>query len=281
MIHRNFLVKSRFRHGALLLAVLLLAGAGLVRADGSLCPAGDDVVASLVLATQAGSITFELYEDAAPRTVRRLVRELVEPGRYDGLTFDYTQPHVEIRTEEVPADEPVRFVNEIDAGALGLDRDKVENQGKAMDVVQRELLKAFRDRGKQLEAGSKLAGWISAWYESQDPSFLIGVSRQEILEALGHVFTEDLPSRPVSRGALALKPAEPGSSTSRITVFLTDVPNRNGRWMVIGRVVEGQPLADEIALRPLERTRRGDRDFRPLSPLEVESLRFVCRPRLR
>jgi len=150
-----------------------------------------------------------------------------------------------------------------------------------MDVVQRELLKAFRERGKQLEAGSQLAGWISAWYESQDPSFLIGVSRREILEALGHVFTDGLPSRPVTRGAVALKPAEPGSSTSRITIFLTDVPNRNGRWMVIGRVVEGQSLADEIALRPLRRTRRGDRDFRPISPLEIESLRFVCRRRLR
>lgn len=71
--------KSIFRAIALLLAVILCVGVG------SGCKKEDGPVIKITMA-DGGVMTFKLYPDKAPETVKNFV-SLAESGFYDGLTF--------------------------------------------------------------------------------------------------------------------------------------------------------------------------------------------------
>ncbi len=229
----------------------------------------------------------ELYEPAAPKTLRNLVDLVKGPiqdresargdGYYDGLTFDYANPHVELRVQAHGSEDLIVFENEISASALGLHKQKIDNPGQAMDIMQRELLPAYLNGPEAGWDPSKLGPWIEQWYDRYDAEFLVGSSRQEINEALGHGYREGLASQPVSRGAVALKPHLPGRSTVRLSIILTDIPERNGQWMVIGRIVEGLDRAEAISIRALAPGPDGFRFFKPLNPVVIDSLHFECR----
>lgn len=242
-----------------------------------------------VLSTAAGRIVVELAEDAAPRTIRELLRLVTGPyfdpasatiggdgsaqGYYDGLAFDYTHPHVEIVTALRDGDE-TRFTQEIDAAALGLDRRILEDPGTAMNMLQDEILENHR-AGRP--STPRLRRWLEQWYASREADFLVGVSLREVYEALGHVYTQGLASRPVHRGAVVLKPLSPRFASARLGLVLTDIPERTGKWMVIGRVVEGFATAEAISVGPRRLTSSGRPGFTPVEPVVIDTLRFVCR----
>lgn len=268
------------------LAALLAAGGA---AGELLCETGRPF---FLLTTTEGAIRIELAEEAAPKTIRRLVRLAEGPifnpdlvpsppapptGYYDGLAFDYANPHIEIISELRPPEGLVELANEISAEALALDRSRIDNPGEAMDVMQMELLPAYQAHRKQGVPTGRLGEWIDKWYESYQPDFLVGVTRQQINEALGHAYEKGLASLPPIRGAVGLAPSRPGHSTPRLSILLSDIPQRNGRWMVIGRVVEGLELAQDISLRDRVPGPYGDRFHRPLVPVVIESLEFECR----
>lgn len=246
-----------------------------------------------MIATEEGSIVAELFEAAAPHTVRRLV-ELVEGeetgtsadpsgdqtpklGYYDGLTFNYTRPHVEIITAERETPEKILIEKELDARALGLDERKVESAGKAMDVFQLELFPAYNKVKKSGSATPRMKQWLEQWESSGSADFLVGVSRQEINEAIGYVYRSGLESRPVEKGSLALMPASPTHSTPRLSIALRNLPERTGRHVVIGKVTQGLELADDLSVRPLD-VQPGFRSYdnSPRDPVVIESVHLKC-----
>ena len=245
----------------------------------------------LTLSTRLGAIEIELLEPADPEGVRKLVRlvrgptfhpELgVEEGRpvgfYEGLAFDYTRPHVELATETRKPADLFTFATRIDAEALGLDRRLVQDAPEAMAVLQEELLPEFVSKKKRGTITPQLAEWLEEWYARQEPGFLVGVSRQRINEALGYTYERGLASPPPTRGAVALWPESRTRASARLTIFLADLPQRAGRWMVVGRVIEGLDVAATIASQPLDPS-AGIRAFEPIEPIAIDRTHFDCAP---
>ncbi len=247
----------------------------------------------LVITTGQGPMVARLLETAAPRTVRRLANLVEGPvfhpeiladaqdmpavGYYDGLAFNYTQAHVEIVTDVRPPGDLIRIDTELDAGALGLDRERIENSGKAMDLAQHELSPAYKRVLKSGRVHPQLKAWMEKLYGTHDASFLVGVSRQEINEAMGYTYQDGLDSQPVTRGALMLKPLSPRVASARLSIALADMPQRTGRWMVVGRIVEGLETAQEISVRQLADPAFVRSRNQPANPVRIESIRLDCR----
>jgi cyclophilin family peptidyl-prolyl cis-trans isomerase len=261
-----------------LVLVLALAPTGLQTAAGAPQGAPASVRPQLRIQTRLGAITVELFEDSAPLGLAEL-RSLIGERLYAGATFAYTRPHQEVRLRAVPGAgrEDVTVSTQLDAEALGLDRERLRDRGQAMDVLQRELLPAFARSGKRAEPGSPLASWMDAWYRERDPAFLVGATRQAINEALGHRYQRGLASRPPLRGTVALPPASPTRSRPELAFLLADMPGRSGRWMVVGRVTSGLELLESIALRPRAPGARGHKLFEPAEPLPVASVTLAQR----
>lgn len=285
----------RFLH---ILLLFLVGCSSTTGAPGSVpSEGGSDTVAStpcaasdpqLLIVTGDGDIVVRLDRATAPRTVDEIVRFLSPPdgdndpaeqgewaGPYDGLPIDYAKPHVELKTAMPRGGSELRLPHEIDALALGLDERRLADLADAMDVLQRELVPAHRKQARKATTTEALEGWMEAWKESYDAAFLIGKSRKEINEALGYRYTTPLPSLPVRRGAVLLEPIDERASSPRLSIILTDMPVRDGRYTVIGEVTSGLEVAEAIARRPL--VGRGPSDFTPLQPVMIESIRLRCR----
>jgi|CXWL01.1.fsa_nt_gi cyclophilin family peptidyl-prolyl cis-trans isomerase len=188
------------------------------------------------------TLVMEFDPAAAPVAVAAL-RESLEAGRWSGVAFDWVYPNVEIRTA---AAAPTVFASEIDGRALGLEQVRIADRGAAMNLVQMELEPAFMRAGAA--ATPQLRDWIVRWRREFDPGFLVGVSRLEINSALGYGSQTGLRTRPVRRGSVALVSAAPGSSTLALAIFLRDQPARDGRTVVVGRVISGLDIAQRISI---------------------------------
>lgn len=263
------------------IAFAVLAQATLAGAE----PAAPPAPPCLRLETAAGAIVIALAPDAAPAAVAAIERLARGPiydatvlpnpdaargtGYFDGQPFDFARPKLELRLAgRVPA-AAFEVPAEIDATALGLDDRKVADAGEAMDLLQMELLPARKRPSSERRATPRLEEWATRFEQGgYDPSFLVGTSHQELLEAIGYRFTDGLASRPALRGAVALVPSSPTEATMTLSILLADHPRRTGRWVVVGHVVSGLELADEIASRPLASVEM--RNYRPLSPVTVE-----------
>ena len=239
----------------------------------------------LTISLADGTMVVELFEAAAPVAVRRIAA-LAEQGHYDGQAFSYTIPHFEIISSGAAgaagaagAGEAILLENELDAGALGLDKLTIDNIDRAVDTFQLEIFPAF-NRNKKKPTTPRMAEWLDTWDRTMRADFLVGVSRQEINEALGYVYRTDLDSRPVSKGAVTLKPVSQTHSTARLSIALRDLPLRTGQHVVIGRLIEGFELADDISIRPLD-VPPGQRSFdnRPKNPVVIHTIRLECHQR--
>jgi len=245
----------------------------------------------LVVDTLSGIIEIQLFSDAAPTSIERFIQivrgpifnqSLVGPvnvGYYDGLSFAYTRPMLEIRASERQPAGMVEIPIQIDADALGLQNDKIANLDQAMNVMQFELLKAFNNSDKGQSVRNPLLNkWLTEWFANLNAEFLVGVSRKEVKEALGHVYLAGLNSRPMKRGAVALKPIKTNSAGMELTIALSDLDDRTGEWMVIGEVVKGLELADDISIQPLrDPPHERSRTYIPYEPVVIRSARIECR----
>ncbi len=286
-------------------SAILLAGCASARAGRQ--PAAVAPDPCLRLETTAGAIVLRFDRAASPEAIAAL--EQGDGSSFAGLAFDFERPHLELRLEPRPADasSTVELVN--DAAALGLDRSRIADAGEAMNVLQFELLPAAQraatrrkpevetapeterespgqqsgdlraednDHGEAEEpATPRLAAWRERFEKDYDPSFLVGTSRQEILEALGYRFRPGLDSQPPLRGAVALVPASPTRARLELSILLADHPTRLGKWLVVGRVASGLDVAEAISLRPLADARLDD--GRPRDPLTVQTSAWLDR----
>ena len=234
----------------LLLAVLCgLAGCADMNAPTRASPAAaTQTVASFesTLRLADGSVRLTIDSRAAPLAVAELKRALASGG-FDGVAIDWIRPHVEIRTG-VPIAAPAAMASELDAVALGLDRELINDTAAAMNLIRMELEPALLRAGN--DASPQLQAWVRQWRAQFDPGFLIGVSRQQINEALGYRYQRGYASRPARRGSVALLPAMPGRTSLALAILLTDQPERDGRWVVVGHVSAGLELVDRISVAP-------------------------------
>jgi len=243
----------------------------------------------LLLETEAGTISIRLAPAAAPESVARIVRlargpifraeMLAEPesarevGYFDGLTFDYTHPGVELRAACRAPAELFETPVEIDAAALGLDADRLADSAAAMRVLQEELFPAASRRGL---VSPLLAQWLDEWQATMRPEFLVGASRQQVNEALGWRYRSGLASRPVLRGAVFLPSRTPEAASLALGIALADLPRRTGRETVVGEVESGLEVAERIALAPL--LDPGSRLYRPRQPVRILAASIVDGP---
>jgi cyclophilin family peptidyl-prolyl cis-trans isomerase len=246
----------------------------------------------LELTTDEGRIDVRLLEDAAPHAVRRLGRLVQGPlfhpelvpdsgsvGLLDGSTFDLTRPRLEVATSGRAPAELFEVPTEIDAVALGLDRELIATTAEAMDVMQLELLREHQRRKPGGGATGLLREWVDRFHASGSADFLVGTSRQRLNEALGYSYTPGLASRPAVRGAVALRPVATDRASLRLSILLADHPLLTGRWMVVGEVSHGLEVVDAISLKPLlappgYRTT----SYVPRDPVTIRAAELVCRP---
>jgi len=236
-------------------------------------PAEDPVGLRVVL--DEGEIIIALDHAAAPDTIRTIL-DLIDSsarpdegtgGYYDGLTLDHTWPHIEIGTG-VRKDQTVVIPQEIDAGSLGLDTEKITKSGTAMNLWQFEFAeanerwKAEGSRPKQFEE------WFQIFSETNSVDFLMEVSRQEINEVLGYRYVSGRQSLPARRGFVYLKPISTTENSPALRILLTDRPQLDGRVTVIGRVVEGLELAQELSVTELK-TFRSRPIYEPVDPVVI------------
>jgi cyclophilin family peptidyl-prolyl cis-trans isomerase len=269
-----------------------LGGAPVPSATGEAVPASLDCAEpALHLTTELGAIAIDLDAEAAPEAVAAIVRlargPLYDPalttaaggeiGYYDGLELDFVNPTIEVATATRTPRDLFLVETAIDATALGLDDDRIADAATAMDVLQRELIPQHTRHKKRGRLHPRLAEWLEIWFATYDPSFLVGVSRREINEALGYVYRSGLPSRPPVRGSVALRPASPTQATPALSILLTDLPERTGRWMVVGEVSAGLDVAEAISRRPLLAD-RAQRLLRPIDPVIIQSAMVACAP---
>jgi cyclophilin family peptidyl-prolyl cis-trans isomerase len=230
-------------------------------------PTGSGAATARVqLDTGLGRIELEIDSATAPAATAAVLAQL-ENRRFDGLAFDWVQPHTEIRTGP-PADDR-RLPSELDAVALGLDQRRIEHAGTAMETIQRELEPAYMQAAG---AGTpQLRTWIAQWRKLFVPDFLIGVSREEINTALGYRYQRGYASRPLRRGSVALVPAEAGSTTLALAIVLRDLPERDGRWVVIGQISSGLEIVEQISLQARVNPKR----HRPAQPVPIVHARLL------
>ncbi len=255
-------------------AALLLASAPLQGvADTTSASSTPCEAPKLTFTTTAGALAVELYRDAAPDTVDRILhwaRDYENAGAE--LTFAWVQPHAEIRT--TPLDLGVTEVPlELDASALGLDRTRIATLGQAMELVQGEFW-AVHAANKSSPPTQLFGRWLEQWRSTRSAEFLVDLTRQEVLEAFGFGFQEGLASRPVTKGSVLLRNVGTDAAESRLTFVLGDRPKETGKWLVVGHVVNGLELVRTISIQPLasEFAKRGVPD----EPVVLRAVELSC-----
>lgn len=233
------------------------------------------------IVTTSGPITVELDPDRAPETVARF---LGRAAAYEGLVLCESRAHGFLvfgcTAEEPPpgvkpsppAGEPP-LPDEIDAEAMGLAHRKIEGNPERDRLWQQEVFpraSALEEAGRPLPKG--LRALVEAVRREGTGAFtrLDGMSRKAYLEALGYEFRSGASPHRVLRGALATASLWPGEADGRFLVALADLPDRDGRATVFGRVVEGWGVLDAIARIPVD---KGHRPREPVRLVKVERIR--------
>ncbi len=249
---------------------------------------GSGQTPALEIRTILGNIEIELDERAAPEAVRwieRLVRgpvfdrELTEGNPffkqfsyYDGLEFFRALRGTEVVTALRPPRHAIVTETRIDASALGLDRPFTDDGAEAMKAWQHTILPHYLNAGTEEEIHPRLVKWVQENAKSHTVDFLLKASVRQVNEVLGYRYVKGLLSRPVERGSVSLVPLNPRWSTPALHFSLRDRPDLTGKWMVVGHVVKGMDVIDQLSA--LRLTPAKTLSFRPLVPILISSSSF-------
>lgn len=233
--------------------------------------------------------TIELYPDLAPLTVARFLARagVAAPSGEDRRTFLYagsvlceSRAHGYLVFGCVPpapgalSPEPPRresaTPDEIDARSMGLGALTNSEPREREWLWQQEIFPRYlrlREEGKTVPPGlERLVDAIRVGGASASSS-LDGKSRLEYLESIGYRYVSGRSSLRVARGVLATANVWPGEADERFLVALDDLPDRDGRATVFGRVVEGWDALDAIQAIPV------DKSHHTIRPVSVRSAR--------
>ena len=221
----------------------------------------------LLLSTSQGNIYLELLPEEAPQNVERfiaLAQGEVEffdaiantsytPRYYDGMYFHRVIPGFVIQGGS-PNYHPLgmpdeNLDDEINASALGLDRlpvlaangtiNPILNVSSQTDFADRILAPLYQ--ALNIDSAGDLEQ-----QQSEVLSALQSLTVMRLYEYEGYDYQNRFPTRAISRGTLALANAGPNQNGPEFFIALTDSKWLNGRYTVIGNVVEGIEVADSI-----------------------------------
>ncbi len=272
---------SPHARGRALAALLLVFGLAW-----SPVPAGDPPPHPLVeVRTSAGDFVVELFPEFAPANVELFLERAGLRPRRDGVgdlagsELCASWPHGYLVFGCLPAvpghpsrpiPEDVTVPDEIDGVAMGLGDEILDDPARVDLFWQLELwprLVALEQAGRPVPKGlARLAGRI----RREGPGAaraVLGWSRLRLLEAAGWRWTPGGSPFRVRRGALATASRWPGEADARFLVALADLPGRDGRATVWGRIASGWDTLDAIARIPL------DGEHRPRDPVTILGFR--------
>ena len=233
----------------------------------------------VLINTETGPIYVELLPDVAPLNVANFL-SLAEPaeaeprfglpvasGHYDGMRFHRVIPGflVQAGSPALSRDdaEPETTRDEINADALGLDLEPVMYANgefnPLLDIQGKEDFDEILLRPLYRRLGISGNAEIAA-RQDEIMSALSNMSVKDAYAQLGYRYQSQRSGRDLSRGALALANQGPDDNGPEFFISLGDAPHLNGRYTVIGHVVEGMAAADRIgatAVDPLEFTASG------------------------
>lgn len=272
-------------------AACLLGAACSVAAAAPAAPGGTPSPRVRIV-TSAGPITVELYPGEAPGTVARFLARaglgpkpegVSEVASYAGLVlcesrafgflvfgclpFDVADGH----PARAPGREPP-LDDEIDAAAMGLGERKIASIPERDWLWQREILPRFwnlQAAGKPVPPGLAALAEAATRDGTAAMSKLDGTSKRSYLEAIGYRYAPGASARRVVRGALANANFWPGEADERFFLALDDLPERDGRATVFGRVVEGWDALDAIVRIPV------DKGHRPRTPVTITGMEWA------
>lgn len=185
-----------------------------------------------VIDTTQGSLTIELFPDAAPKTVKNFA-DLAQKGFYKGIVFHRVIPDFMAQTGDPTGTGSggpgYQFEDEINPKALGLDKIKVKDAPeygrqaqqlavKNLDITSQSQLNAKR---AQFEAEVRKIGEMTV---------------AEVLEKSGYKYQDSLPSRKAIRGAVAMANAGPNTNGSQFFINQVETPHLNGLHTVFGQL---------------------------------------------
>jgi len=265
---------------ALLLVGSLLSLPALGDSNSARLAMEDSSNPMLVLNTSRGDIYLEMLTREAPQNVNRFMAlatgevEFVDaatatsyrPHYFDGMRFHRVLPGFLIQAGSpvyhslgAPAE---LLADEINADALGLDQVKVLNPdgtfNAMLDITSKEDFDAqiLRPLYQSLNINTVAA------LESRQVEVLQLLQQMTVKRAYenqGYRFSSRNPSRPVTRGVVALANQGPNSNGPEFFISLADAPTLTGKYTVIGRVVEGMEIVDTIgstAIDPMQFSRQ-------------------------
>jgi len=235
----------------------------------------------VLMKTNMGDIVIELYNDAAPETVKNFIdlasgeKEFLDPKSnrnvkkpyFDGLSFHRVIPNFMIQGGDIlgtGAGGPgYKFKDEINADALGLNTMKIKdaqgfNNDAAMYVFQKLNITSREEQQKRMKE-------IEAEYEK-----VLNMNVKDLLTAKGYVYDSNLPSVPVKKYTLAMANAGPNTNGSQFFINVVDNFFLNGKHTVFGKVVKGQAVCEKIST--VERDNR-DKPKNPVIMTEVRVLK--------
>ena len=238
----------------------------------------------MLVSTSAGPIYIEMLPAEAPENVARFIEftvgevPLIEtdstltvsPRYYNGSRFHRVIPNFIIQAgspEHNAHGRPRDYLaDEINASALGLDRLPVILQaGEINPILNTDSQQEFASR--VLEPLYRQLGIDSPEQLETEESAIIdalqSLTVMRLYEYEGYRYQNRYPTRAITRGIVALANDGPNRNGPEFFISLSDAPWLDGRYTVIGRVVEGMETADRI----------GDKPIQPVNP-DPESTRI-------
>ncbi|MGB0231678.1 MAG: peptidylprolyl isomerase [Pseudohongiellaceae bacterium] len=238
----------------------------------------------MLVSTSAGQIYIEMLPAEAPENVARFIEftvgevPLIEtdstltvsPRYYNGSRFHRVIPNFIIQAgspEHNAHGRPRDYLaDEINASALGLDRLPVILQaGEINPILNTDSQQEFASR--VLEPLYRQLGIDSPEQLETEESAIIdalqSLTVMRLYEYEGYRYQNRYPTRAITRGIVALANDGPNRNGPEFFISLSDAPWLDGRYTVIGRVVEGMETADSI----------GDKPIQPVNP-DPESTRI-------
>ena len=241
----------------------------------------------LIMKTNYGTISLELFQKKAPQTVQNFIRlatnnkkfihpvtgKIIKPHFYDGLTF-----HRVIKDFMIQGGCPkgngtggpgYKFEDEITANTLGLHKIKAYANSRPHPYLgissQRDFhLKLIKPLLNSLK--------ITTQEEFNNNKALIfkkldNLSVKDALKNLGYNYSEKFESEAPLRGVLAMANSGPNTNGSQFFINLVDTPWLRGKHTVFGRVKDGMSVVDKIGNVSV------DRNGKPGTTVTIQSIR--------
>ena len=271
--------------------VLILLGCLVASLSSAEPAAGSPPGPRAIIDTSLGAITVELFVEECPQTVANFLG--LAEGRksfseatgqaatrpfFDGLIFHRVIAGFMIQGgcpkgtgEGCPG---YAFADEINADALGLDREKLFiNQEfnprcayQASDIFRLMLWPHMQEFGLTQQSTPAQRAQVLP----QVLARVKDVTVKDFYTKLGYRYEAKLPaSHPPRRGSLAMANSGPNTNGSQFFINLADTPHLTGKHTVFGQVVGGMEVVDAIG-----KVACGAQN-KPTEPVLIKSVRPV------